>query len=277
MIKILFSDLDGTLLESPRPGKQIVITDSNREALQRLEANGVTFCIASGRNYLYVENVKKEIGTPDCDMISCNGAVVIMENNMFKHMMEIDDVRLLADYYYENDFRNGVRIAAVDENNIYYADYLDDDYFEKNYGRTYICNYDMTIADYLKDPEKYAPYQKMYVNVVDGNPEKWVSLFRGRFEPDLDYGSPYVGRMEFMHKGVNKGDAIEWFMDYYGLDLEEVAAIGDADNDIAMLQKVKYSFVVETGMQSAKDVAYKVVKDFADGVDFILEFNRNNP
>ncbi len=274
MIKILFSDLDGTLLEKPQPGKQIVITDENRRALQKLEENGITFCIASGRNYKYTDNVKAEIGTPNCDVISCNGATVIIEGKAQNHLMTVDDVRLLADYCYNHTDGKSVRMAAVDLDCVYFGDYVDD-FFRQRYGNNYACNYDVTIRDYLQNPDKYPPYQKMYVIITDGRTDYWQDHFRSRFEPALDFGSPYVEQMEFMHAGVNKGDSIQWFMDHYGLTLEEVASIGDADNDIPMLTKTKYSFVVSTGQQSAKDVAYKVVRDFADCVDYIVDFNKN--
>ena len=272
MIKMLFSDLDGTLLEKPTPQKKIVITDRNRESLKRLEENGIVFCIASGRNYKYTDEVKEEIGTPNCDVISCNGATVIIEGQSQNHLMTVDDVKLLADYCYNHTDGVSVRMAAVDLDCVYFADYVDD-FFHQRYGNNYKCNFDLTIRDYLENPDKYPPYQKMYVIIRDGRAEYWQDHFRSRFEPALDFGSPYIEQMEFMHAGVNKGDSIQWFMDHYGLSLEEVASIGDADNDIPMLTKTKYSFVVENGMPSAKAVAYKIVKDFADCVDYIIDFN----
>ena len=49
MIKILFSDLDGTLLYIP-PVLTSGVSEENRAAIRRLQDHGVRFAIATGRS-----------------------------------------------------------------------------------------------------------------------------------------------------------------------------------------------------------------------------------
>ena len=55
MIKIIASDMDGTLLNSDHK-----ISDENLKAIREAQEKGIHFAIATGRDYLDVEPVLKE-------------------------------------------------------------------------------------------------------------------------------------------------------------------------------------------------------------------------
>jgi hydroxymethylpyrimidine pyrophosphatase-like HAD family hydrolase len=44
--------------------------------------------------------------------------------------------------------------------------------------------------------------------------------------------------------GVDKGTAVEWLAQHYGVGLEDVVAVGDWLNDVPMLQKAGQSFAM---------------------------------
>ncbi|HRN10949.1 MAG TPA: HAD hydrolase family protein, partial [Lachnospira eligens] len=50
----------------------------------------------------------------------------------------------------------------------------------------------------------------------------------------------------------NKGRGIEQVQQYFGLKPEECMAFGDNYNDIAMLDKVYYSYVMEKAVEDVK-------------------------
>lgn len=269
MIKILFSDLDLTLLEKGTPDNPVVITERNKKALKTLRDNGIRFCIASGRPDRYSRMVREKIEEPDCDIIACNGACLIIDGQTMTQFLSYDDVKTLAEYVYETSDGVNLRMAGVDQDCTIISD-ITDGFFYELYHKQFVVNTESTIQDYLDNPEEFRPFQKIYVMIKDGRNEYWQNIFRSRFNDSHEIGCSYPYMMEFMHKGINKGNAVQQIIDYYGYDIEEVAAIGDADNDIAMLEKVKYSFVVERGEEKAKKAAYKVVGDFSDCVDYLL-------
>lgn len=47
--------------------------------------------------------------------------------------------------------------------------------------------------------------------------------------------------------------------EHYGIKPEETAAFGNADNDIPMLQRAKYSYAVGNASENLKQTAYEVI------------------
>ena len=68
MIKLISSDMDGTLLDSYRQ-----ITPINVEAIKRAQENGINFIINTGREYPNARGLVEAAGLK-CDLICSNGA-----------------------------------------------------------------------------------------------------------------------------------------------------------------------------------------------------------
>ena len=68
MIKLISSDMDGTLLDSYRQ-----ITQVNIDAIRTLQDSGVEFIINTGREYQNVTDILGKAGL-ECDMICSNGS-----------------------------------------------------------------------------------------------------------------------------------------------------------------------------------------------------------
>jgi len=64
--------------------------------------------------------------------------------------------------------------------------------------------------------------------------------------------------LQVMHSKVDKGDAVRFVADRYGIPMDKVVAIGDAPNDLSMLRLA--------GLGAAMDNAYDEVKEGADVV-----------
>ena len=58
--------------------------------------------------------------------------------------------------------------------------------------------------------------------------------------------------LDLMDTNVNKGRGIEQVQQYFGLKPEQCMAFGDNYNDIAMLDKVYYSYVMEKAVEDVK-------------------------
>ena len=71
--------------------------------------------------------------------------------------------------------------------------------------------------------------------------------------------------VEIITKGINKGLAISWLCDRYGIPIEDTIAIGDSENDIAMIKTA--------GLGVAMGNAMPLVKQSAD---YIADTNDND-
>lgn len=70
MLKLIASDLDGTLLN-----QQQKISPLNRYAIEKAQERGVRFVIATGRNYARVQDLVRE-NNLHCDLLLMNGSEV---------------------------------------------------------------------------------------------------------------------------------------------------------------------------------------------------------
>ena len=77
MIKLISSDMDGTLLDSYRQ-----ITPINVEAIKRAQENGINFIINTGREYPNARGLVEAAGLK-CDLI-CS---VLVSGSLFKHLI----------------------------------------------------------------------------------------------------------------------------------------------------------------------------------------------
>lgn len=64
--------------------------------------------------------------------------------------------------------------------------------------------------------------------------------------------------IEMMPPGVNKGRAILEIAKQKGLSTDQILAFGDAQNDITMMEAVKYGICMGNGMPETKEKAYAV-------------------
>mgnify|MGYP000491407494 FL=1 len=91
MIKLISSDMDGTLLDSYRQ-----ITPINVEAIKRAQENGINFIINTGREYPNARGLVEAAGLK-CDLICSNGACAFDKdgNLLFEHILDKETVRTI--------------------------------------------------------------------------------------------------------------------------------------------------------------------------------------
>ena len=95
MIKLISSDMDGTLLDSYRQ-----ITPINVEAIKRAQENGINFIINTGREYPNARGLV-EAARLKCDLICSNGACAFDKdgNLLFEHILDKETVRTIFDAF----------------------------------------------------------------------------------------------------------------------------------------------------------------------------------
>ena len=60
---------------------------------------------------------------------------------------------------------------------------------------------------------------------------------------------------EILPKGVTKGAGLVKLSEYLGVDMDKTVAIGDFDNDVAMLEAAKLGIAVSNASKSALNAA----------------------
>ena len=91
---------------------------------------------------------------------------------------------------------------------------------------------------------------------------EWMARFRAMPGVEVVQGSP--DNIEVTAKGVDKGSALLALADRLGIPHECTLAVGDSDNDRAMLEKAGVAAVMANGMERVKQLADIVSENDCD-------------
>ena len=230
MIKLIATDMDGTLLDEDKklPSEFFGI-------LNRLKEKGIAFVIASGRSYVTLyENFRPKSDT--LDFICDNGAFVIVDGGI-TNLDIIEKSRVKEIIQACNDMKN-VRILLCGVKGTYHISF--DEEFNGHIQSYYINRRVMENLMDVKDD-----IFKVAICDLEGPQNNSFPALTKLFGEELALQISGSVWMDVMNKGVNKGAALEKIQKKLGITPEETMAFGDFYNDIDLLRKAKYSFVME--------------------------------
>lgn len=238
MIKLIASDLDGTILLN---GAQSV-DKSMIEVIDELVDRGRIFAPASGRQLVSLKRLFEPI-SDKLLFISENGALVkyrgetLVKNAMDRQLAMdiIDDVISVPN----------CEVLVSGENTAYIKPKSE----EYLYRMTKVVNYATTIVEDFKDiKEDILKVAVCDMSGIDNSKEHFFEKWKGKAAPTVS-GSLY---MDFMDLSVSKGGAIKQIQEKLGISPEECMVFGDNFNDIEMLDAVVHSYVMKTAVPEVK-------------------------
>lgn len=274
MIRILFSDFDSTF------GLHGRVSQENIRAVHRLHENGIDFALVSGRPEGNLERILQGYRI-EGNYIGCNGAIGVLHGQgpVFVHSLQKDAVQDL------------IRLAQ--QNHWFYLFYeLRACYLAGFPGRLLPYSplssilshrYGMKIKflPHLKGKEEelFPRLTKMNIYMGESNYQRLKEILDE--DPRIRATSSGRKKLEIMDRGISKWMGISEMAKILGFSLEEVATIGDFDNDIDMLENAPVSFAVKNGSEGAKKAAKFQVKSckeggFAQACDFLIDWNQRH-
>ena len=257
MIKAVFSDLDGTLLN-----ENGTVSEETKEMIEKLKKAGIKFFIATGRSFLAMKRFYDHLEL-DTEIVNYNGAVIHNSDGDKIFELTLDDsvARELIDY----GRKNNLYYHGFSNEKWYLEDYNDTAkaYGAKSQLQENIINFDnMPKLDFNK---------MMFIN--DAETTKIVdSYVIEKYKNKIYKGLSSPTFLEIMNPDVSKGNAVKFLLEKYGFQPDEVIAFGDAENDLEMLFSVKYGVAMENANDEVKSkVNYIAPKNTENGVALFLE------
>jgi len=236
--KAIFFDFDGTLLSH---GK---LTKSGEEALLYAKEKGALIFTATGRHKIEIEHILRDLPILFDGYVTMNGGYCYVgETIVFKKLLHKETVATMVDY-----------ITNTSQSCMFFEA---DKSYVLNPNEEIIAN----LASYnLIMPPVSDPMQIIHADIF--------KMFTIHIESeDFLHQLPHTsitswggGYFDIGPEGVNKWAGILPVLDHLGLSPQEIAAIGDYDNDIEMLQGAGFSVV----MGNAPD-RVKVYGDYVTG------------
>lgn len=272
--KMLVSDMDFTLLN-----KEKKVSERNREAIVKAIEKGVHMVVATGRIYTSARVYARLLGlsTP---IIASNGAIIReavfnnpmdTERTIYKETLKPETVREMI----RLSRKYGLLCHFFTEDTIY-AEKLVNISLRYTEWNKYLGEEDQVKIKIVDDVENIIEQDKVKILksvVVDEDNEKIQKLRDGIIKTGIVSASQSMSNnLEVMNKGVTKGNAVKILAQMYGIEREEIIAIGDNENDMSMIEYAGMGVAMGNAEESLKNVANHITGDYLeDGVAEVIE------
>lgn len=254
-ITLVAVDIDGTLVNSQRE-----ITSEVYQAIQEAKAAGVKVVITTGRPIAGVTQLLADLNLNQKGdyVITFNGALVqdaATGEELVKETLTYDDyleLELLAR-------KLGVHMHAITKDGIYTAN--------RNIGKYTVYEAHLVnMPVFYRTPEEMADKEIVKIMFID-EPElldKAIAQIPKVFSEQYTLVKSQPFYLEVVKKTVSKGNAISHLADKLGIDMADTMAIGDEENDRAMLEVVGNPVVMANGNPELKKIAKYITKSNDD-------------
>lgn len=251
MIKLIASDIDGTLIKDSTPD----LYPEMVQAVRRLKEKGIIFCAASGRQYESVRNVFREVAD-DIAYIVENGAHIRYQGKDIsitpmkrEHIEGI--LAMLRPYYGSCEtIISTPEGSLVESKSQEFIDLITYGYHNSFRRVEDVLAQDAQII-------KVAVYRKGSIRRLG------ESAFIPAWEDKVKACMAGEEWVDFMDASVDKGNALCFLQRYLGIKKEETMAFGDNNNDIGMMLAAGESYAVETAVEEVKRAAGRICPDYS--------------
>lgn len=276
MIKLIASDMDGTLLNDDH-----MISEGNLKAIRKAQEMGRHFTIVTGRDYGAVKSYLEECDLK-CECILSNGAEYrdVNGNVIESVYMNKDSVKIVFDILNEA----GLCIQLMTNHGSYVSNKESDK--KAIIDRFKLFNPKMNEEEVAEFVEKFHEERGMkYIDdvyeilesnveilkiVTFDNDEKLIANLKDKLKEstnDLAVASTFSNDIEISDIKAQKGLILAKTIKKMGIDKSEVIVLGDSFNDYSMFTEFENSYAMENAIPEIKEIAkYITDSNNNDGV-----------
>lgn len=275
-IKIVFSDIDGTLIPFDKTATSWAAPESVKLSVPKLKKTNIPLVLITGRAYPEVKQLATSIGSEISYIITQQGAEIFNPQGKI----------IYKDYITNKDFHKIIKDVDVfnrlygSRSPVYFI--VDGQYYSFDNTKFPYMWQKLTVVKSFAQLKPNAEPSK--IEIYESNPKK-MKLIQAYFKKTypnyhVDLGADVY--LSITGATATKGEAVKRLAKTLNIDLKNVAVFGDAENDISMLKAVKdqggLAVALGNAMQKTKNSANfttaPVTQDgFAKAVDKILANN----
>ncbi|GKU82878.1 Cof-type HAD-IIB family hydrolase [Niallia sp. NCCP-28] len=260
--KMIVLDMDDTLLRDDH-----TISNATKQALLEAQELGVKVVLASGRPTYAMVEIAEELKLNDYGsfILSFNGAKITncqTKEELFSSTLPIETVQKL----YDISKRENVWIHTYVDNTIVTEE---NNPFTEIEAQITGLPID-TVADFKEAISK--PVVKVLMVQEESHLKKTEALLQVELQNQLSVmrSKPYF--LEFTERGVTKGTSLAFLIEKLGIKREEVIAMGDSYNDLAMIEFAGLGVAMGNAPDDIKKIAdYTTDTNNNDGVAKVVE------
>ena len=259
MMKVLFSDYDGTLVENMKE------KGTNGDAIRKLQSEGHKMVICTGRNYQELMRDLPLFDIPFDYLVLNNGGHIVDSHHKTVYLREIkkevgvdildyitqhDNIYV---YYFDGNRHLGYKDHKTVDSNLY------DQEIEDNFKEEYNKVNSFHIIWYYQPDENIETTQKCVDYILQNHAN----------EVEATYNRHYV---DVVPKGCSKASGIRDLINIIG-NVDEVYAVGDSYNDLPMILEADFGYTFHDAKDDIKEKTCKQVDYVYEVIEDMLEKN----
>lgn len=267
-IKLLATDLDGTLFYPKRPRK--LITRKNKRLIRDFIDNGNKVALVTGRSPDYTKHVK-EVLDRDIDVIGMNGAYTIVDGEICdEHFLDFPIKAMIDDLNAKFEITG---MMLISQNypllisvppigwfhkilyNVYY-------FFQGRYAE----DYHFSNEEFAKEIESKHVYKLMMFFGISRRGVKRAEAankYLREYYPDQFEASWSGGFIEITPVNISKANGIKKYAAAKNIAEENIYVVGDSGNDISMFRAFhENSFCMKHAHKNVQKYAKTIIRRF---------------
>lgn len=260
-IKVIATDLDGTLLNSDH-----VLTSRTERALKAATARGVQVIFATGKTAHSRPQLVEQLGIRTPGVYS--QGLVLMDRDgaiLYRRDMEAHAARPVVDYATDHGYNviaiaeAGARILAERPSTL---------------SAFMVAHHEpeAEIVPSLSDSVLHTPITKLLIEIPPENLPAARDELAARLNGAVEIVRSMPQLLEFLPKGASKGDGLRRLLAMMHVNPAHVLALGDADNDLEMLELAGIGVAMGNATDRVKAIANHITtSNNEDGVALAVE------
>lgn len=260
MIKLIASDLDGTMFE-----KGNIIPETNLKAIDDINNSNINFTICTGKTYSLFKNICQDIGT-GYGIFGNGNQIINLKNGeeIYRKLLKNEDVLFC--------------INTAKKLKLHVHLYTNKEVITEKLLYMDLRNFELTKNDknidlefkIVTDIQEYVEIENPEILKLVISAEKDLASLKKEFAKNKNlqvnlirkvdkYRDEIIGKeyeyLDIMPAGINKEQALEVLENYLKIDKSEVLAIGDNLNDLEMIKDSGVGIAVANAYDEVKEVA----------------------
>ena len=251
MYKLVFSDLDGTLLTDKKE-----ILEENILEFKRLKKLGIKVILCSGRQKNAVKHYQLVAHSSEY-IISCNGAEIYdCKTQKELYLCDISKETILNIYFIAQKLNLIFKIDTQDARYISNTAYASIDEIK----------FDTDIYEFINNNKilqiSLGHTDETVINNLILKISNYTDIkVENKFQFNREKNENTIWIINIVNSNVSKGNAIKKICQVLNVDKNDTIAFGDDKNDISMIKSVGYGIAMENSHNSLKCIAKEIITD----------------
>jgi len=268
MIKVIATDLDGTLLQPKRPYR--LVSSKNIKVLRNFVKKGGHVILVSSRSYSFCKLIAAKLKI-NCSIVACSGSIV-ETNGEFIQAISIDQniiKNIIKDVSSINKHPGFVITSQAHKQlaklvKINFLHRLLIKLYHFKIGKYFEClDYKKDHFDqYLEDPKNLI--FRLYILLLPflkSKPQQTAALLKDKYEDAVDVRVMNSG-IEIAPNNIDKATAVKLILDKIDVSTKETLVVGDDLNDLPLFDNFENSVAMANGHEEVKEKAKVVIKKY---------------